>query len=38
MAAPAAEQLVREVVLFRSDLGPGGSLYSRLATLALGAP
>jgi len=36
-AAPAATQLVREVVLFRSDLGHDGARYSPLATLALGA-
>jgi RNA 2',3'-cyclic 3'-phosphodiesterase len=36
-AAPAAVQLVREVVLFRSDLSHDGAHYSPLATLALGA-
>jgi 2'-5' RNA ligase len=36
-AAPAATQLVREVVLFRSDLGHDGAQYSPLATLVLGA-
>jgi 2'-5' RNA ligase len=35
--APAGTQLVREVVLFRSDLGKAGARYSPLATLALGA-
>ncbi len=39
LAAPAPEgfQLVREVVLFRSDLGHDGAQYSALATLPLGA-
>jgi 2'-5' RNA ligase len=36
-AAPAAVQLVRDVVLFRSDLGHDGAHYSPLAMLALGA-
>jgi RNA 2',3'-cyclic 3'-phosphodiesterase len=36
-AAPAAVQLVQQVVLFRSDLGHDGARYSPLATLALGA-
>jgi 2'-5' RNA ligase len=34
--APAGTQLVRDVVLFRSDLGSEGARYSPLATLALG--
>ena len=40
LAAPAlaGSLLVREVVLFRSDLAQGGAHYSPLATLALGAP
>jgi 2'-5' RNA ligase len=36
-SAPAGAQLVREVVLFRSDLAHEGAQYSPLATLALGA-
>jgi 2'-5' RNA ligase len=34
--APAGAQLVRDVVLFRSDLARDGAHYSPLATLALG--
>jgi 2'-5' RNA ligase len=34
--APVGAQLVREVVLFRSDLGKGGAHYAPLATLGLG--
>lgn len=35
--APPGAQLVREVVLFRSDLGKDGAQYAPLATLGLGA-
>ncbi len=35
-AAPAGTQVVRDVVLFRSDLDRDGARYSPLATLALG--
>ena len=35
--APAGTQPVREVVLFRSDLGKAGARYTPLATLTLGA-
>ncbi len=33
---PAAELEVREIALMRSTLGPGGAVYERLATFALG--